>query len=193
MWIYIIINCRPWWRYLKIWLFQSINHQWLSLASMGSQEVIWSSSVDVSKLVLLWSWVELEESVLHEFIDLHDGGLITASVAVVWSWENSDNISVVRPIITVHYKLMCSSDELQVIWMIELLWDILSKRVTSTSWRNTPTASIIWIRPQKITDWTFMRDFHVSIELLDLIKSIDTWGETTMEAEDAALNNGCEW
>jgi hypothetical protein len=38
-----------------------------------------------------------------------------------------------------------------------------------------------------------MRDFHVSIELLDLIKGIDTWGETTMEAEDAALNNGGEW
>jgi len=33
----------------------------------------------------------------------------------------------------------------------------------------------------------------VSIELPDLIKGIDTWGKTTMEAEDAALNYGCEW
>ena len=32
-----------------------------------------------------------------------------------------------------------------------------------------------------------------AIELSDLIKGVDTWGETTMEAEDLVLNNSCEW
>jgi len=32
-----------------------------------------------------------------------------------------------------------------------------------------------------------------AIELSDLIKGVDTWGETTVEAEDLVLNNSCEW
>jgi len=38
-----------------------------------------------------------------------------------------------------------------------------------------------------------MRNFHDSIKLLDLIKGVDTWGQTTMEAEDVSLDNGGEW
>lgn len=53
------------------------------MATCSSQEVVWRSSVDVSELVLLWSRVELEEGVLHELVDFHNGGLIAASVAVV--------------------------------------------------------------------------------------------------------------
>ena len=49
-----------------------------------SQEVIGSSSVDVAKLVLLGCWVELQEGVLHELVNLHNGGFVTTSVTVVW-------------------------------------------------------------------------------------------------------------
>jgi hypothetical protein len=34
-----------------------------------------------------------------------------------------------------------------------------------------------------------MWDFHDSIELFDLVKGVDTWGQTTMEAEDVVLND----
>ena len=50
-----------------------------------SQEIIWSPSVFVLHVVLIWSWVELQESVLHELINLHNGGFVTTSVTVVWS------------------------------------------------------------------------------------------------------------
>ena len=38
-----------------------------------------------------------------------------------------------------------------------------------------------------------MWHFHYSIELLDLIKGINTWREATMEAENVSLNDGGQW
>ena len=32
-----------------------------------------------------------------------------------------------------------------------------------------------------------------AIKLLNLVKGVDTWGQTSMEAEDLVLNNSCEW
>lgn len=60
-----------------------------------SQEVIRSSSIEIDwKLVLLRSWIELQESVFHEFVHFHDGCFVTASVAVVWCGEDRDDVSV---------------------------------------------------------------------------------------------------
>ena len=38
-----------------------------------------------------------------------------------------------------------------------------------------------------------MWDFHESVKLLDLIKGVDTWGETTMKAEDVSFNDSSQW
>ena len=38
-----------------------------------------------------------------------------------------------------------------------------------------------------------MRHFLDSVELSDLIKGVDTWGETTMKAENLAFNDCCQW
>jgi len=35
-------------------------------------------------------------------------------------------------------------------------------------------------------------DFHKTIKLFDLVEGIDTWRKSTVEAEDAILDNGCE-
>ena len=38
-----------------------------------------------------------------------------------------------------------------------------------------------------------MRNFHESVELLNLVQGIDTRGETTVKAENASLNDGSKW
>lgn len=38
-----------------------------------------------------------------------------------------------------------------------------------------------------------MWHFHDPIKLLDLIKGVDRWRETSMEAEDVALDHGGQW
>ena len=143
----------------------------------------------MSNNILVRSWVELKERVLHKFVNFHDCSFVAAPVTIVRSREHRHDVPIMRPIVPVHYKLMRSCYKLQIVWMIELLADILTKRVTSTSWRNTPTTPIIRIRPKEITYWTFSWHFHNPIELVDLVKSIDWWWKTSMQAEDIALND----
>ena len=140
-------------------------------------------------VVLIWSRVELQECVFHKLVNLHDCCFVTTPVAIVWSGEDCDDVSIVRPIVPVHDQLMCSSYQLKIVGMVELFTDVLPERVASTSWRNTPTASIIWVRPKEIANWSFSWHFHDSIKLVNLIESINGWRESTMKAEDVVLNN----
>lgn len=50
--------------------------------------------------------VELQESILEVFVDLHNGRLIRTSVAIVGSTEDRDDILLMTPIVSLHYELM---------------------------------------------------------------------------------------
>ena len=54
--------------------------------------------------------VVILQIVFDVFIDFHDGSLISASVAIVWSREDSDYMSVVSPVVSSHDQLMGSGD-----------------------------------------------------------------------------------
>jgi hypothetical protein len=84
---------------------------------------------------------------------------------------------------------MCSSDQLKIVRVIELFRDVLSKSVSSSSGRDAPTASIVRVGPQKVAHGTFMRHLLNSVKLLDLIKSVDAWRESSMQAEDLVFND----
>ena len=132
------------------------------------------------------------QTTFHEFVYLHYRGLVTTSVAIVGSGEDSHDITLVSPVVSIHDKLMSTCDSHQVIGVIELFGDVLAERVASTSWRDTPTTSVIRVRPEEITDGTLVRSLLNAIELADLIKCIDRGGETTVEAENLILNDGSE-
>ena len=55
--------------------------------------------------------VKLEEGVLQGVIQLHNGGLVSTAVAVVWGREDGDDISVMGPVVTLHHQLMCPCDQ----------------------------------------------------------------------------------
>jgi len=149
-----------------------------------SEEVIGRAKADVWELSLAGSRVELEEIIFHELVDLHDGGLVTATVAVVGRRENCDNITLVRPVVSVHDKLMGASDPGQVIGVVELLGDVLTEAVASATRRNTPTAPLIGIRPEQVADGTLVRRLLHAIELANLVEGVDAGRETTVKAED---------
>lgn len=71
-------------------------------------------------------------------INLHNSRLITTSVAIVGSRENSHHRSIVLPLITLHNKLMGPGNKMQIINVGELFCNVLPKRVPRASWRNTP-------------------------------------------------------
>ncbi len=54
----------------------------------------------------------------------------------------------------IHHKLMRSADKLKVVGVIELFWDVLTEGVAGAARWDTPTASVIGVRPQQVTDWT---------------------------------------
>lgn len=127
------------------------------------------------------------------FVDFHDRCFVSTSVTVIWGWENSDNVSLLRPVVTVHYELMSSGNQLQVVCMIELFWNVLSKSISSSSRRDTPTASIIRIWPEEITHWSFMRNLLNSVKLFDLFKSVNAWRQTSMKTENLVFNDCGNW
>jgi hypothetical protein len=73
--------------------------------------------------------------------------------------------------------------------MVELLRNVLAKRVAGTSGRDTPATAVIGVGPQEIANGSLVRHFLDSVKLSDLVESVDGWRETTMETEDLALNN----
>lgn len=94
------------------------------------------------------------------------------------------------PVVAVHDQLMSSGDQLQIVGVIELLRNVLSKGVAGTSRRDTPATSVIRIGPKKIADRTFVGNLHDTIKLLDLVKGVNRWRESTMEAKDVVLDDG---
>ena len=84
------------------------------------------------------------------------------------------------PVVSIHYKLMCSAHKTQAICLIELLANVLSEGVSRTPWRNAPAHTIIRVRPEKVTDGTFMRNFLHSVELFNLIESVNARRKSSM-------------
>lgn len=77
--------------------------------------------------------------------------LVAAAVAVVRSGENGHHVPVMAPVVALHHKLMCSGDQRHIVRVVELVRYVLSKRVASTSGRNSPPTPIVGIRPKHYT------------------------------------------
>jgi len=148
----------------------------------------------VAGLLLLVRWrVKLQECVLQVLIDLHDCCLVAATVAIVWSREDRYDVSVMAPIIALHDKLVRTRDEFQTICMVELLRNVLAKSVASSSRRDAPTTSVIWIRPEEVTHWSFMRHLLNAIQLSDIIQGVQRRRDATVHADDLILNDCGHW
>ena len=76
------------------------------------KEVVWSLSCHM-RLSSPWSRVELEEGILERVVQLHDGGLVAAAVAVVGRGEDSDHVAVVAPVVALHHQLMGAGHQRQ--------------------------------------------------------------------------------
>ena len=92
------------------------------------------------------------QCIFHELVDFHDGGFVTASVAVVRCREHSHYISFMRPVVAIHHQLMGSWDQLQVIRVVELLRNVLAEGISSTSGWDTPAASVIRVWPKQVAN-----------------------------------------
>ena len=74
------------------------------------QEVVRSAARDVG-FASAGSRIKLEEGIFEMLIDFHDSCLVTASVAVVRSREDGNDILLMDPTITLDNKLVRTSDQ----------------------------------------------------------------------------------
>ena len=125
-------------------------------------------------------------------VNLHDGGLITASVAVVRCAEDGHHISILAPIVALHDELMRSRDQCQAIIVVERLADVLTKSLASASWTDAPATSIVRITPQQITHWPLVRHFLNPVQTSNIIQCIDTRAQTSVQAKDLVVNQSGE-
>lgn len=83
--------------------------------------------------------------VINVIVNLHNGGLIATSVAIVGGREDSHHSSIVLPLITLHNELMSSGNEVKIIDVGELFSDVLPECVPGSSWRDPPATSENWV------------------------------------------------
>ena len=128
-------------------------------------------------------WVELKEIILHELVDFHYGGLVAAPIAVVRGGEDGDNVALMRPVVAVHDELMGARDSSQVVRVVELLANVLSEAVAGATRADTPTASVVRVRPEQVADRSLVRRLLHSVQLTDLIERVNTRRKTAMQAK----------
>ena len=113
---------------------------------MPLQEVVRLLS-DGSRLATPGGRFELEKCEFHVLIQLHDGGVVATSIAIVWCREDRHDILIVTPVVPLHYKLVGPGDEFETVRMVKLGRYVGPECVSCSPRRNTPTGPIIRIRP----------------------------------------------
>lgn len=139
-----------------------------------------------------WRWVKLKEGILEPVIQFHNGSLVATPVAVVWSREDGDYIPIMAPIVSFHHQLVRSGQQCQAVGVVVSLRDILSEGVARPAWRNSPTTTVIGVRPQQVAHRTLMWHFLQPVQSPDVIQGVDAGGQTSVEAEDLIVNEGGE-
>ena len=87
---------------------------------------------------------------------------------------------------------MSSCYQCQAIVVVERLGDVLPEGVTSTTRRDPPTTSVIWVGPEKIAHGSFMGNLLYPVQCTNVVQRIDAGGETAVEAEDLVFDEGGE-
>ena len=85
------------------------------------------------------------QCVFEVFINLHNGRLVAAAVAVVGGAEDGDDVLLVTPVVAVHHQLVGARHKCEAVVVIELLGDVLPEGVPGTTRRYAPTASIVGV------------------------------------------------
>lgn len=148
-----------------------------------SQEVIRSSAGDV------WisqsrRWIKNDNILVEGIVHLKNRRAISTAVTIVRCREDSDHTFVVMPAESFHHQLVGADDESQAIGGIELLSNVLTKGVPSTTGRNPPPLSLFWITPKQVADRAVVRNFLHSLQLGDLIQCVEGWRQSAVWAKD---------
>ena len=136
------------------------------------QEVVGSFAGDMG-LAASRSGVELEEGVFEVLVNLHDGGLVAAPVAVVRGTEDCDHVPLVTPVVALHHQLVSPRHQGQAVTVVEGLRNVGAKCVACSARRDTPATPVVGVGPQQVTHGAFMGHLDDPVKGADVIERVD--------------------
>jgi len=87
---------------------------------------------------------------------------------------------------------MSTSDELQLVNMVELSCDLVTEKPASTTRRDCPSFDIFRITPDQVTESTFVRNLLSTSDNTNLIDCANLRAQATVNTEDLAIHDGSE-
>lgn len=87
---------------------------------------------------------------------------------------------------------MCACNELQAVDVVEFGRHLVSKQPSSTSGRHGPCVHVFGITPDQIAEGTFVGNFLCSCYDADLVQCADLRRQTSVYAENLAIDDSCE-
>ena len=93
-----------------------------------------------------------------------------------------------RPVVSFHYQLVSPGHQSQAVGVVESLRDVLAEGVSRPPGRDAPASSVIRVGPEEVTHGTLVRNLLQPVQGSDVIQSVDTGGQTTVQAEYLTVN-----
>jgi hypothetical protein len=106
--------------------------------------------------------------------------------------EDSYDISILRPVVSLHYELMGSCYQGETVVVVERFGDVLPKGVASTTRRDSPSAPVIWVRPEQVAHWSLVGYFLNTVEGADVVQRVNARREPTVQTKDLVVDQGGE-
>jgi hypothetical protein len=93
------------------------------------------------------------------FVHAHHRTRIVEFTAVVWCTEQGDELTLGEELISVFHDLMCTADEVHVVFLEEAGYDVRAECEADTSVVLAPSGDVlVGIRPQQIAEQPTVRD-----------------------------------
>ena len=89
-------------------------------------------------------------------------------------------------------QLMSSCDELQAVDVVEFGRDLVSEQPAGASGRYSPRVDVFRVTPYEIAESALVWDLLCSRYNADLVQCADLRRQTSVDAQDLAIDDGCE-
>ena len=83
---------------------------------------------------------------------------------------------------------MGATDEIEPVYLAELVGYLGAKEPASSTWRNRPRVNILRIRPDQVAEGTLARNLLVSLDQAYLVEGLDLGREAAVHAQDRVVN-----
>lgn len=80
----------------------------------------------------------------------------------------------------------------QAVVVVESLRDVLTECVTGTTGRDSPSAPVVGVRPQKVAHGSLVGHLLDPVKGADVVERVDAGRQASVQAEDLVVDEGCE-